>query len=211
MLTLCDLSNNNPGPIDFGALKRHGVYGVWHKVSEGLSFTDPDWHARAEPARMVGLHVGGYHFARPIQSTPQAQAAHFWTHLGPVKRRDLHPVLDLEDDGKLSAAALHAWARSFLTHLHTFAGVKAITYSGPAFILERHWHETFGTGAGLWLAEYGPNDGKDHGPHPPKPWRRVVAHQYTSVGTLPGVHGNVDLSHARARRRILAHGLRGIV
>jgi lysozyme len=210
MLLLCDLSNNNPSPIDFGQVKRHGVYGVWHKVSEGLHFSDPDWHGRADAARMVGLHVGGYHFARPKLGTAHAEADYFVFHLGKIGRRDLHPVLDLEDDGSLGSAALHGWARGFLEHVHRRTGIRALTYSGPSFITERHWAETFGTGCGLWLAEYGPNDGSDHGAHVPKPWRKIVAHQFTSVGTVPGVHGHVDLSHARSRRALLAHGLRGL-
>lgn len=211
MILLCDLSNNNPAPIDFGALKRAGVFGIWHKVTEGRSFADPDWPTRAKAARLVGLHVGGYHFARPALATAQAEAEYFVTHLGRVQRRDLHPVLDLEADGNLSSAALHDWARQFLRHVHLRAGVKALTYSSPSFVGERHWSTTLGTGAGLWLADYGPNDGHDHGPHVPHPWRQVVAHQYTSVGRLHGVTGDVDLTHARARRRVLAHGTRGIL
>lgn len=211
MILLCDLSNNNPPPIDFGQVKRHGVFGVWHKVSEGTGFSDPDWHRRATTARRVGLHVGGYHFARPARGSARAEAEFFVSHLGTVGRRDLHPVLDLEDDGNLSSAALHGWARAFLECVHARTGVRALTYSGPSFIAERRWTRTFGTGAGLWLAEYGPNDGRDHGAHVPKPWRRIVAHQYTSVGRIPGVAGHVDLSHASSRRKLLAHGLRGLV
>jgi hypothetical protein len=31
-LLLVDLSNNNPDPIGFEAMKLAGVFGVWHKV-----------------------------------------------------------------------------------------------------------------------------------------------------------------------------------
>ena len=76
MLRLIDLSNNNKGPVDFPALRKSGVFGVWHKVSEGLNFADAYWPQRAEPARIAGLRVGGYHFARPMP------AAEFfaWAH-----------------------------------------------------------------------------------------------------------------------------------
>lgn len=211
MLLLIDLSNNNPSPIAFKKVRSHGVYGMWHKVSEGLHFADPDWPARRSAARAASLRVGGYHFARPGSSGAEAQAAEFCRLLGKVGRRDLHPVLDLEDAGGLSNASLYHWARSFLAHVHERTGVRALTYSGPAFITARHWPETFGTGAGLWLAEYGPNDGSDHGAHIPRPWHKIVAHQYTSVGGVPGIHGPVDLSHASSRRKLLAHGLRGLV
>lgn len=211
MLLLVDLSNNNPGPIDFGALKRHGVYGAWMKVSEGTTFIDQDYAARARAARIVGLHVGGYHFARPAPGTAEHEAAFFAGLLGKVERRDLRPVLDLErNDEKMNPDQLHSWCVAFLTKLHNLSKVRGLTYSSPSFIAAQRWPHTFGVGKGLWLAEYGPDDGQDHGAHVPAPWRRCVAHQFTSRGTVPGVNGHVDLSHAKARRRILAHPVRGL-
>jgi lysozyme len=210
-LLLVDLSNNNPDPIGFEAMKRAGVFGVWHKVSEGETFADQDFHPRAQAARAAGLRVGGYHFARPEHGNADAQAAYFVAHLGKVQRRDLHPVLDLEvNDAHLNPVALHLWAKTFLARVHALSGVRALTYSSPSYIGSQHWQRTFGTGAGLWLAEWGPNDGKDHGYHVPRPWRKVAAHQFTSVGTVPGVHGHVDLSHARYRSRVLAHPVSGL-
>jgi lysozyme len=212
VLLLVDLSNNNPGPINFGSMRKAGVFGVWHKVTEGTHFTDQEWAPRAQAARAAGLRVGGYHFARPEHGNAVAEAGYFLAHLGKFQRRDLHPVLDLEvNDAHLSPMILHLWAKTFLEHVHVQAGVRALTYSSPGYIIPQHWSHTFGTGAGLWLADYGPDDGKDHGASPPRPWKRIAAHQYTSVGHLPGVHGHVDLSHARYRHRVLAHPVRGVL
>lgn len=211
MLLLVDLSNNNAAAVDFAAMRKAGVYGVWHKVTEGGTFTDPFWKVRSLAARQAGLHVGGYHFARPEHGNAEAQARFFCAHLGAVARRDLHPVLDLEkNDAKLPPVALHLWAKTFLAHVHELAGVKALTYTNPAYIEAQSWPHTFGTGAGLWLAEWGSNDGADHGAKAPKPWRRIAAHQFTSQGHVAGVPGAVDLSHARYRRRILAHPITGL-
>lgn len=210
MLRLVDLSNNNRGPIDFGAMKRAGTFGVWLKVTEGRNFVDATYKERARAARMVGLHVGGYHFARPTDGGAQWEARYFVAHLGNVERRDLRPVLDLEtNDAKLSPARLHVWAVTFLATVHEFTKVKGLTYSGPAFILAQGWLRDFGVGAGLWLADYGPDDGNVHPPHIPSPWRKIVAHQYTSQGHVAGVAGSVDLSHGRSRRGVLAHPFRG--
>jgi GH25 family lysozyme M1 (1,4-beta-N-acetylmuramidase) len=212
-ILLVDLSNNNPSPIDFGAMRKAGCYGVLLKVSEGKTFVDETFKHRAEAARMVGLHVGGYHFARP-SGDPAAQATLFCSHLGRVQRRDLHPALDLEvNDDHLHPAELFAWAHKFGEHVHSLAGVRVLWYTYPAFLAEQHWQHQLGSGAGLWIASYGPNDGRDHGVPAGSiaPWRRFVAHQFTSVGRIAGVKGNVDLSHARARRLVLAHGVRGLV
>ena len=210
-----DLSNNNPGPIDFAAMRRAGAFGVMLKATEGEGFVDPTWHDRSRAARAAGLHVGGYHFARPGISHGDAerQAELFARTLGQVQRRDLHPALDLEtDDGNLPSAALFAWARAFGGKVHELTGHRVMWYTGPAFIAAHGFEHPFGNGAGLWLAAWGVNDGTDHGVPSsyPRPWRRATAHQYTSVGTIAGVTGKVDLSHARARRSILANGLRGI-
>lgn len=210
---LVDLSNNNPSPIDFGKVRKAGVFGVLLKVSEGKTFVDPDYRARAKAARAAGLHVGGYHFARPA-GNPIEQATLFVGHLGKVERRDLHPALDLEvNDDKLSPASLHTWARSFGEHVHAMSGARVLWYTYPAFLKAQAWQQPLGSGAGLWIADYGPNDGHDHGVPAGAiaPWRRHVAHQYTSVGKIAGVAGNVDLSHGRSRRLMLARGLRGLL
>ena len=209
---LVDLSNNNPSPVLFHKVKAAGAFGVLLKVSEGSGFVDQTFEARARAARGAGLHVGGYHFA-DTAGTPAQQATLFCEHLGRVQRRDLHPALDLETNGgHLSPQALEAWARSFAGHVHTTAGARVLFYTYPAFIGSEHWQRTPGNGAGLWIADYGPNDGRDHGMPAGliRPWRRFVAHQYTSRGHIDGIQGNVDLSHARNRRAVLAHGLRGL-
>jgi len=210
---LVDLSNNNPGPIDWRQVKGDGVFGVLLKVSEGRNFVDQTWPERSRGARAAGLHVGGYHFARP-GGDPLEQATIFVGHLGKVERRDLHPALDLEvNDQKLHPAELFAWARNFGSHVHAMTGSKVLWYTYPGFLAEQGWRHQLGTGAGLWIADYGPNDGRDHGvpDGATKPWRSFVAHQFTSVGRVAGVKGNVDLSHARSRRAMLAHSLRGLV
>lgn len=212
MLTLIDLSNNNGDPLNFLAVRRAGIFGVWLKVSEGQDFTDPTFERRAQAARLNGLHVGGYHFARPIVGRAGAEAGFFVERLGRVQRRDLHPFLDLEvNDHGLSSEQLYEWCRTFQRHVHRLTGVRCQLYSSPGYLLPLGWRSTLGTGAGLLLADYGPNDGRDHGATAPHPWRRFVAHQYTSVASVPGIIGHVDQWHATSRRQLLAHGLRGLL
>jgi GH25 family lysozyme M1 (1,4-beta-N-acetylmuramidase) len=210
---LVDLSNNNADPIDWHALKRAGVFGALLKVSEGTTFVDDTFDRRAAAARAAGLHVGGYHFARP-EGSAFTQAMLFAKHLGTVGRRDLHPALDLEtNDGNLSPSVLFEWAHTFGQHVYSLTGARCLWYTYPAFLAEQRWPHPLGNGAGLWIAAYGPNDGTDHGlaGFDLSPWSRAVAHQFTSVGSIAGVNGHVDLTHARNRRAMLAHGLRGLV
>lgn len=209
MLTLIDLSNNNHDPILFATIRQHGVYGVWHKVTEGENYSDPYWANRSTAARNAGLRVGGYHFARPSRGTADLQAARFCSLLGRIQRRDLRPVLDLETTGGLPPDALWLWGHRFCRRVYELKGVHCLVYSGPSFIRAQRWAKSFGQYQ--WLAEYGPNDGHDHGATVVPPWKVLAAHQYTSVGKCPGVPGDVDLSHAPNRRNILAHQLLGLV
>lgn len=210
MITLLDLSNNNPEP-DFHAVKRAGAFGVLLKVSESTTFTDQTWEPRSVKARAAGLHVGGYHFARPQKGSAREEADYFVKLLGKVRRRDLHPALDLEtNEGGLTPKELLAWVRQFQLAVHRGTGVRCLLYSYTAYIRLQGWKVPPGTGAGLWLADYGANDGKDHGAVTPAPWSRIVAHQFTSEGRWPGCSGPVDLSHAESRRAMLARGLRGL-
>lgn len=193
-------------------MRRAGAFGMLHKVSEGVRFADAEWKQRAAAARAAGLHVGGYHFARTTGDA-RVQAQYFAHLLGPVGRRDLHPALDIEtNDGDLSPARLLEWMRAFAERVHELTGVRCLYYSYPAFLAAQSWDHPPGRGAGLWLAAYGPNDGHDHGipAGSTAPWRHAVAHQFTSVGRIAGVAGHVDLSHARSRRAMLAHGWRGL-
>jgi GH25 family lysozyme M1 (1,4-beta-N-acetylmuramidase) len=202
MLTLVDLSNNNPDPIGWRAMAASGVAGVWLKVSEGIHFTDRTFASRARAARAAGLRVGGYHFMRP-EYDGAAQARYFAERLGAIGRHDLRPALDCEVADGMSPTAIVAASRAFNRE------VVQLTHVGPVFYTYTGFAESLGPsvpiGYGLWLANYGPNDGGVHPVEPPHPWRHVAAHQYTSRGHVPGIGYPVDLTTAPNLRPLLAH------
>lgn len=203
MYRVLDLSNNND-VSSWGAIKRAGITGVWLKVTEGATFTDPDWLAYSRHARHVGLRVGGYHFAYPTGGDAVQEARYFASKLGKVGRRDLRPVLDFETNAEhMSGKALTAWARAFSKTCWNLTGTLPIFYSYPYFIQALEARAPIG--AGLWLAAYGPNDGRPHPFSVPRPWRKAVAHQFTSNAHIPGVNGRCDVSEVPKLRPILAH------
>lgn len=56
----------------------HKVEVAFCKATEGRTFTDSRFSgARLEAMQKAGLRVGAYHFARPDNNTPAAEAAHF--------------------------------------------------------------------------------------------------------------------------------------
>src|SRR5512146_1333483 len=97
MPRLIDVSNNNDY-VNLARVKEAGYAGVWHKASEGVTFTDGLFAKRRAEAAKAGLRFGAYHFARPhsLATDPINQADHFCAVVGKVGRTDLRPVLDYE-------------------------------------------------------------------------------------------------------------------
>lgn len=207
-MLILDLSSNQ-GRVDFARVKKAGVKAVWLKVSEGRTWDDPTFHARAAAARKAGLRVGGYHFARPDLNDPGSEAQHFARVLGKVGRRDLRPVLDFEQANDLLPSRQVSWAREFNHAFRHATGLTPVFYSYPAFI--DAMRPTRPIGNGLWLASYSRNDGREHSYTIPAPWRRAVAHQFSSNATVAGVPGRVDLSSAPRLRGVLARPVAGLL
>jgi GH25 family lysozyme M1 (1,4-beta-N-acetylmuramidase) len=91
---------------------------------------------------------------------------------------------------------VEVWCRDFNRHLRYKRGLPLPLYYGnPSYISEHHYSHQIG--AGLVLASYGRNDGKEYPFVIPAPWKKVAAHQFTSVGHIPGVPGPVDVWHSR--------------
>lgn len=206
-MLIVDLSNHNP-PADFARLRKAGIAGVWLKASEGRTFRDATFASRRDAARRAGLRVGAYHFARPdTGNSAEAEAAHFCSVVRSLGRRDLRPVLDLEH-GRASGAYV-AWARAWNASVRENLGALPLFYSYPSYIVGLRAVKPIG--AGLWLASYGRNDGREHDFSIPLPWRKIVAHQFTSQARVAGIAGPVDLSRVYQRRAVLAYPWLGLL
>lgn len=86
------------------------------------------------------------------------------------------------------------WAVAFIKRVRAEAG-DCLLYSYASFLEACMFSKppTY-----LWLAAYGPNDGKEHDVRIPRPWRKLAAHQFTSQGRVPGIPSRVDVSHIAA-------------
>lgn len=183
-----DVSNNQRNP-DWEQVRRLAVF-AHIKATEGATYVDPTFAVNKLKAESAGLHVGAYHFARPDHHPGTAgallEARHFVAIAGKPKPGQLRHVLDLEE----GFGALTAWAGTFLAEVERLTGVRPLLYTYPAFITSHLNLKTL-AGYGLWLADYGRNDGVDHGSRIPN-----IEHQYTSNGRISGVLGRTDLNSA---------------
>lgn len=207
-MLIADVSNVN-GEVNFATLKSAGVKAVWLKVTEGLTFNDKDYPAFKKAANKAGLRVGGYHFAHPADNSAISEATHFARNIGRLGRRDLRPVLDFETPAPhLPPIAMETWIKRFNSAIKLKLGVVPAFYSYGPFIEELKLVEPVGDG--LWLAAYSRNDGKDYPFAIPHPWKKVIAHQFTSKWTVAGHSGYIDLSYVPKLRAVLAHPVLGL-
>lgn len=74
------------------------------------------------------------------------------------------------------------WALCWLKRFEEKSGVKPNIYMNTSTVREFNWSEVATNDNGLWLADYGSNDGYDHGVPEVPYWPFIMMHQYTSVG-----------------------------
>jgi len=178
-----------------------GVRFAWLKVSEGAGGNpNPkilEWYKHNAPlARAAGIRIGGYHFLTTgiASSTPIEEADFFLSRLS-LKDKDLVPVCDFEQEPPDVLQAL-----TFLQHVEREIGAKPILYTFPNFLTRALDRATPAARRELkrfplWFADYGVNDGKNHGITHDTHGFALVAHQFTSKGTVDGVSSPTDLNH----------------
>jgi GH25 family lysozyme M1 (1,4-beta-N-acetylmuramidase) len=181
-----DISHHQAAPLDWAKAKAAGVKFAYHKVSEGTSFHDVAYTKRRAECAKAGVPFGGYHFARPGSSNGAAQARFFLSVCTP-KAGDMRPMLDLEDRGGLSDAALTVWVKAFVAEVKKETGKAPIIYT--PFSL------TSSPGTFLWVPRY--SNGNNL-PRIPKPWDRWTIWQFSNgvygrPNVVPGL-GHVDIN-----------------
>lgn len=198
MATVVDLYQQYNNVTDWAALAQ-SVSGAYLKYSDGTGGAHVPADTYAAGCRTHGIPWGGYHFAEP--GDPVAQAGALIAQYQRLGGK-LAPALDLESGG-IPAASRVAFARQFLEVVHQTYPVVVLYASASwlASLTPDMWPYSWDR---TWCAAYGSNDGTRHtftaygG--------QVDLHQYTSVGRLAGVAGNVDLSYAADVSRLLLSG-----
>lgn len=177
-----DESNRNAG----GGNYREGpVVRLYLKRSEGTTFVDETFSERIVAAHDAGAVCGAYHFGG--HDDPVAEASFFLSLSGTRPRPgQLRPCLDDE------AGASDAWVEAFLLHCRKVLGYWPTYYASTSVGAPRRQRSAIIRKCPWWRAEYGANDGRCH------PLSAgglgAAAHQYTSVGQVPGLSGPRDLS-----------------
>lgn len=175
------------GQVDYVLLKASGS-------NTGSNYVDSKYHRHANS--IGGRKPTGSYYMNGSSSA--VDAARFF--VGNLNgNADDFAVLDIETiDGHAywSPAKSLEWVRE----------VRRLGYVGPVFAYmntsvaqSADWRPLEREGVGLWLANYGRDDGTLTSPNPGTgTWSTWLVHQYTQQGRLAGYNGPLDLNRAKA-------------
>jgi GH25 family lysozyme M1 (1,4-beta-N-acetylmuramidase) len=176
---------------DWNAVKRHGVSFVYVKGTDGGGPAIVRADSQVRGAQSVGVPVGLYHYAQ-LSPSPEVQADVLTGEVRRLGADGLPPALDLEEPHKAGPAA-RDFARRFIARMRANGFEHVTLYANTSMLTGIGAWTDYDNDPGvvIWAAAYGPNDGRRH----PLNYRgRVNIHQYTSVGRVPGISGDVDLN-----------------
>lgn len=131
-------------------------------------------------AKKKGLQLGVYFF--PLTESSDAVTSAKWC-VNQVKGYLHEAVFFLDWEATQGNDVSKTWwALEWLKTFEKEAGVKPNIYMNTSTVNSFNWTDVAKNDNGLWLADYGRNDGNDYGVPDIPYWQIVMAHQYTSVG-----------------------------
>lgn len=161
---------------------RHRIQFAWMKATQGTKLKDSTFQRNWEGTKKVKLLRGAYHYFEPGLDG-KAQALFFLSQVK-MEKGDLPPMLDVEEQGKLSRKQLQEKVRIWLKTVEKSCGVRPILYCGSSFyrnILEEKFNEY-----PLWIAHY-----YKYQLAPGLDW---TIWQHSDKGKVPGIKGYVDFN-----------------
>jgi lysozyme len=180
-----DISNWQ-GRITWSAVAADGIQFAIAKASESTTYADPWFLRNWWGMKAAGIARGAYHFARPDENAPEAEADYFWARIQAVGGLLPGDVLAL--DMEAGSGNLAAWTNRCLARLGALCGFRPFLYSGAWFMEPRGLYgDPELAQHGLWLAHY-----SSTAPAPPPDWPFVAIWQYTDGLPVAGIGGGVD-------------------
>lgn len=184
MGVIADLSEWQ-GQVDFSQLAKV-VDGVILRVQAGYTHPDQRYKEYVAGCKANNIPFGTYAYFKAVSVNDAIAEAESAYNL--MDKDSVEFAVDIEAQTCKTDAELIRAGQAFIDYLKNKGVKKVGLYSGDFFIkqhglnsLQVDFH---------WVANYGANDGKPHN----EPAAPDDLWQYTSVGHLAGIQGNVDLS-----------------
>ncbi|MBX3172201.1 MAG: lysozyme [Candidatus Eremiobacteraeota bacterium] len=175
------------GRIDWPTVAAAGIEFAYIKASEGGDWVDEHFQANWEGAGAAGIRRGAYHFF--TLRRPGADQAENFLKVAPPDLQSLPPVIDLEFGGNTSVrpprAIILRELGVFLERVEAAHRRPAILYLLPEF--EKAYRVKQRFPREIWL--------RSLMIRPPAELQWTIW-QYTPMGRVPGIQGDVDLNVA---------------
>ena len=185
MLKGIDISNHQWNLQGYG----DDVDFVICKATEGIGYVDNSCDRLYQLAKNQGKLLGVYHYARPgfMGNTAEGEAQWFVDNIrGYINEAIL--ILDWEAENKGDVA----YAKRFLDKVYELTGVKPLFYSYTSIINSYDWKLIADADYGLWVAQYGIDNGQPQQQPVVNNWKFYAMWQYTSKGRISGYNADVD-------------------
>lgn len=160
------------------------------RVQYGSNYVDKHYKTHISELQKRGVPVAVYAWVRGVNIADMEQeATDFWN-----RAKEFNPTfwwLDLEEQ---SMDDMRSGATAFKDKLKALGAKRVGAYIG------HHFYKKFNIDVnqfdGVWIPHYGLNNGQPNS----LPEFPVDLHQYTSVGSLPGYNGHLDLNRIVGNR-----------
>lgn len=182
-----DISTHQ-GTVNWDAIKRDVDFAII-RAGYGGGGVDGQFARNAAEARNRGVPIMFYFFAYPGRSSGAKQAEEFKNIVGGLQPGE-SIALDIEDEpayGRSLISSDVAWCLEFLNKCKELFGVKGLIYMNSNVLGRYDWKPVKDGDYGLWLANYGPNNGAPNTAPSPGIWPFWALWQYTSHGNLGGI------------------------
>ena len=174
------------GRIDFEEVARSGIDIVYIRASEGTNYIDPYFRENYEQAKANGLKTGFYHYVTARTVEEAREEAEFFVSNIKGTEPDCKLAMDFEVFGNLSRSEINEISEVFLETVSKLSGKECVIYS-DAFNAAETFDEELARQYAIWVADYFVDEPANNGK-----WSTWVGFQYSDIGRINGIEGNVD-------------------
>ena len=182
--------NQAQGVIDFDKVKASGIKFVCMRSTKKSG--NPDTYFERNLVECIDKHLDYSCFKYAYSKTHDEARIAADGVINLLRGRKMPIWWDLEDSSLISLGkdGIEGITLAFIGECRE-AGYDVGIYTYQSWY-DNHISQYLKDKFSFWIARYGPNNGRLNENYPPKA-KNVVAWQYTSKGSVPGISGNVDL------------------
>lgn len=204
-----DISRHQ-GRVNWDNIQRDCAFVVL-RAGYGGGGVDEQFPRNRDEARNRDIPRQFYFYAYPGRGSGKQQAEEFFQRTGALQPGE-SISLDIEDDpvfGRNLVSSDVQWCLDFLKRCDELFGVKPLIYMNSSVLGRFAWNPVKDGDFGLWIANYGKNNGQANARPASGVWPFWAMWQYTSRGNMGGI-SPVDVNiFAGDKQAFLKYGLSG--